>query len=184
VLLKNNMYTIEQIEEKQRKIQNKMQLASEANKGRYLELFERLEKAKFNTCGCGHVHLAEMGRELTEFENAGVIEYLQETFDTQEEELARQFEAIKQDELLPSIERAESKIKDAVIPTLLLLYFLRKKRIQKAIKDVQATSYERGKTSAIRELKADGVDIDRPSTPVPQGDGELRRTCRSLPQTL
>jgi hypothetical protein len=156
---------IEQIEKKQAYIKNKMLLASSANKERYLQLYERLETLKIYNCGCGGQHFAEINRELSQFENQQVIEYLQETFDTQEEILRKYFEQIKQEELLPSIERAESKIKDAIIPTLLLLYFLRKTRINKAIQEVQTTSYEKGKTSAVRELKADGVTVERPTTP-------------------
>lgn len=156
---------IEQIEKKQSYIKNKMLLASDANKERYLQLYERLEKVKKDNLCCKEHTFAELNRQLTQFENTQVIEYLQETFDSQEEILRQYFEQIKQEELLPAIDRAESKIKDAIIPTLLLLYFLRKTRISKAIQEVQVTSYEKGKTSAVRELKADGVTVERPTTP-------------------
>lgn len=167
------MQLLEQIEKKQAYIQKKMLSCSSEKKGKYSALFERLEKSKkellsqTHTCseGCQHVHLSERFRELSKYENPGVMTFLQETFDEQENKLLLEFQRILEEELIPSIERSEEKIKEGYIAVLVALMFLRKSKIDKTIGEVQSVAYEKGKTSAVRELKDRDIVAVRPSTP-------------------
>jgi len=164
------MQLLEQIETKQARIQKRMLSCSSTKKETYQKLFDRLEKSKnillSQNTACRQVHLAENNRELSQYENPGVITFLQETFDEEEAKLVKEFQRILEEELLPNIERSEDKIKEGYVAVLTALMFLRKSKIDKTIGEVQATSYEKGKTSAVKELRADDVTVVRPATPI------------------